>query len=188
MLVCVFPKHPKTLNWRAGSRVVEGPRGPVNMPVPGDSEAFWLQPVMAIMDYGARIGPDCTDMLDPASRIRFGSVLPKKARIILCKTGPDPIRMVWSGFRQTVLVCKQAGVQESSGQVPAQCRHNRPATSFPHSVSASTDGRDHVVQNQPGSDLALADCQVLEKRIRSGGKPVFKNHRANASDPIRIVY
>ena len=30
----------------------------------------------------------------------FGSVLPKKAQIILCKTGPDPIQMALSGFGQ----------------------------------------------------------------------------------------
>ena len=52
----------------------------------------------------ARIGPDCIyiyiyiDMLDLTSRIWFGTILPKKAWIILCKTSPDPIWMAWSVF------------------------------------------------------------------------------------------
>ena len=56
--------------------------------------------------YAVRIMPD-----------RFGSVLPKKARIILCKTGPDPIGfwLTVSGFGLTDSVRKQAGVQDSSG-------------------------------------------------------------------------
>ena len=45
------------------------------------------------------------------------------------------------------------------------------------------------MQNHPGSDLVLADCQVCAKRIRSGRKPVCKNHPnlllANASQSIR---
>ena len=45
-------------------------------------------------------------MPDPTSRIRFNSVFPKKAWIILRKTDPDPIWMVWSGFGQTLLVWK----------------------------------------------------------------------------------
>ena len=56
-------------------------------------------------------------MPDPTSCIRFRSVFPKKAWIILHKTDPDPAWMVWSGFGQTHLVWKQAGVQESSGPV-----------------------------------------------------------------------
>ena len=51
----------------------------------------------------------------PTFRLRC--VLPQAARIILCKTGPDPI-WFWltvSGFGQTNPVRKQAGVQESSG-------------------------------------------------------------------------
>ena len=68
-----------------------------------------------------------------------------------------------------------------------------------------TDGSDHIVQNQLGSDLVLVDCQVLARRIRSGSKPVCKNHIRPASgyatlpirsgsgpaclrDPLRRVY
>lgn len=56
-------------------------------------------------------------MPDPTCGIRLGSFFLKKARIKLCKTGPDPIRVAWSGFGPTHLVVKQAGVQESTGPV-----------------------------------------------------------------------
>ena len=49
-------------------------------------------------------------MTDPTSGIQLSSVFPKKARIILCKTDPDPIWMAWSGFGQTHLVWKQDSV------------------------------------------------------------------------------
>ena len=44
------------------------------------------------------------------------------ARITLCETGPDPVwfRVTVSGLGQTDPVRKQAGVQESSGQVLAK--------------------------------------------------------------------
>ena len=42
-------------------------------------------------------------------------LFPKMAGIILRKTDPGLIWMAWSGFGQTHLVWKQAGVQESSG-------------------------------------------------------------------------
>ena len=96
-------------------------------------------------------------MPDPTSRIRFSSVFPKKAWIIFCKTNPDPIWMAWSGFGQTRLVWKQAGVQESYGPVsgrmqPARCQ-------FPtFRLDSVLPQTDHIVQNQPGSDLVLADC------------------------------
>ena len=61
----------------------------------------------------------------PTSRNHFSSVFPKKARIILRKTDPDPIWMAWSGFGQTHLVWKQAGVQESSGPVSGRTQPAR---------------------------------------------------------------
>ena len=47
----------------------------------------------------------------------LGCILPQTARIILCKTGSDPIcfELTASGFVQTDPVRKRAGVQESSG-------------------------------------------------------------------------
>ena len=57
-------------------------------------------------------------MPDPTSRVRIsGSIFQKKAWIMLRKTDPDPIWMVWSGFGQTCSVWKQAGGQESLGLV-----------------------------------------------------------------------
>ena len=64
-------------------------------------------------------------MPDPTSRIRFCSVFPKKAWIIFYRTDPDPIWMAWSGFGQTHLVWKQAGVQESSGPVSGRTQPAR---------------------------------------------------------------
>ena len=46
---------------------------------------------------------------------RLGCILPQTAQIILCKTSPDLNWMAWSGFGLTLLVQKQAGVQESLG-------------------------------------------------------------------------
>ena len=62
--------------------------------------------------------------------IRFCSVLPQTARIILCETVPDPtcFQMAMSGCGQTDSVRKKTGVQESPGLVLA--KRNRPATSF----------------------------------------------------------
>ena len=56
-------------------------------------------------------------MPDPTSHVRFSSVLPKKAWILLYKTNPDPIWLALSVFGEMHLVCKQAGVHESSGPV-----------------------------------------------------------------------
>ena len=63
----------------------------------------------------ARIGPDriCRIQLPASVSAPFFF----QRRHGLCKTDPDPIRMAWSGFVQTHLVWKQAGVQESSGPV-----------------------------------------------------------------------
>ena len=102
----------------------------------GYGQLWPLRPITAITaSYGhygqgaARIGPDRIIMPGPTSRIRFGSVPPKKAWTILCKSGLDSIWMAWSGFGQTHLVHKQAGVKEPWG--PFLAERNRPATSFP---------------------------------------------------------
>ena len=75
-------------------------------------------------------------MPDSTSRIRFDSVFPKKAWTILRKTDLDPIWMVWSGFGQTHLVWKQAGVQESSGPVSGRMQ---PVSHFQIRFRYSTD-------------------------------------------------
>ena len=97
-----------------------------------DSEALWLRPVMAITTASVQQESDrvvCIYLPKPTPRIRFGSVLPKKARIALCKTGADPTWMACSGFGLTYLVRKQVGEQESSA--PVLVERNRLATSFP---------------------------------------------------------
>ena len=101
---------------------------PVNMP-------DLIQTVMAIK---ASVQPELGQIIympDLTSHIQFGSVLPKKAWIILCKTSLAPIWMAWSGFGQKHLVRKQAGVHESLSLVLAE--RNRPATSFPPLASVA---------------------------------------------------
>ena len=54
-----------------------------------------------------------------------------------------------------------------------------PVSHFQTRFHSSRDVPDHTVQNQPWSDLVLADCvRFLAQRIRSGTKPVCKNHPA----------
>ena len=124
-------------------------------------------------------------MPDPASRIRFSSVFLKKASIILCSTGLDLKWMAWSGFGQTHLVQKQAGLQESStGPVsgktqPSLCQF---LTFTQTPLRSSTGGPDVIVQNQLGSDLVLAECVRFWPSGSGPGKklkqPVCKNHSA----------
>ena len=53
-----------------------------------------------------------------------------------------------------------------------------PVSHFQTGLPSSTDGPEHSVQNQPGSGLVLADCQVLAVQIRSGSKPGCETHPA----------
>ena len=93
-------------------------------------------------------------MPDPTFRIRFSSVFPKKAWIILCETDLGGLVRVWpntSGLEAN----RCAGIiapcfwQDANGPLPV----------FPTvrlgCVLAQTS---HTVQNQPGSDLVLVDC------------------------------
>ena len=68
--------------------------------------------------------------------------------------------MAWSGSGQKDVVQNQASVQESL--FPVLTKLNQPTTSFPLSELVAfchrVDSLDHIVQNQPGSDLVLADC------------------------------
>ena len=98
-------------------------------------------------------------MPDPTSHICFRSVFAKTAWIILCKTDPDPIWMVWWGFGQIHFVWNQAGVQESSGLVSG--RTQSASYQFPRFQTrfrSFTEVPDNIVPNQPGYDLVLADC------------------------------
>ena len=62
---------------------------------------------------------------DLTFRISFSSLFPKTTWIILYKTDPDLIWMAWSGFGQTHLVWKWAGVQESLGLVSGRTQPAR---------------------------------------------------------------
>ena len=101
-------------------------------------------------------------MPDPTSRIGFCSIFPKKTWIILCKTDLDPIWMAQSGFGQTRLVWKQAGVQESAGPVSGRTQQSPlPVSHFETRFRSSTDVPENIVQNQPGSHSVLAVCVRL---------------------------
>ena len=112
--------------------------------------------------------------VDPTSGIRFGATLRRRPRSLVCKTSPDSIFMMWLGFGQTYLVRKQAGVQESLVLVLAEC--NWYHYQFP--TFRLSENADHIVQNQPVSQLVLADRQVLAEWIWAGSKLVCKNHWA----------
>ena len=97
-------------------------------------------------------------MLDPTSCIRFDSILPKKAQIILCKTGK--IQSGWLG--QVLAKCMRSGSRSVSQNHQAWFWQSTtsplPVSHFPTRLRSSTDGADHNVQNQPGSDLVMAYC------------------------------
>ena len=76
---------------------------------------------------------------------------------MLYKSDPDPIWMGLSGFDETHLVWKQAGVQESSGPVSGRTSFTLPVFHFQTRLQSSTDSPDHIVQKQHGSELVLAD-------------------------------
>ena len=132
-----------------------------------------------------------TYMPDPTSRILFGSVLPKKAWTILGKTDPDPIWMAWSGFGQTHLVQKQAGVQESSGPVSGRTQPAR--YQFPTfrlgSVLPQT-ARIYCCQTNPDpilfwlivSGFGRTDPVRKQAGVQQSPGPLL----ANVSEPTRI--
>ena len=63
--------------------------------------------------------------------------------------------MAWSEFGQTHLDWKQADVPESTRPVSGR---TQPVSHFQTRFRTSIDVPDNTVQNQPGSDLVLADC------------------------------
>ena len=121
----------KTLFNQQGLSGTEWPRKAIqqrlNLPsnhAGSDPEALWLRPVMAVtasvQPESGRIVYAGSDFLHPF-QFRFS----KEAWILLCRTDPDPIWMAWSGFGQTHLVWKQAGVQESSGSISGRTQPAR---------------------------------------------------------------
>ena len=99
---------------------------PVNMPDPiqkclGYGQLWPFRPVCSQNRAGSY-------MSDPTFRIIFGSVLPEKARIILNKTGPDPMWMAWSRFWPMYLLRKPDGVQESWDRTHSEHRFAAPSS------------------------------------------------------------
>ena len=114
-------------------------------------------------------------MSDPTSRTRFSSVFPKMAWVISCKTDLDPIWMAWSGFGQTHLGRKQAGVQKLIGLVCGKVQRARYqfATFRLSSVLPQTcrilscqTSSDHIVSNQLRAKPArIISCQTSSDHI-----------------------
>ena len=103
---------------------------------------------------------DGSFMPDATSRIRFGFVLPKKARILLCKK-PALTRSGWpcQDLANTHLVRKQTVCRNHRArfwQTQQSARYQFPHFQTP--LSFSTDGPDGVVKNQPGSQLVFRNC------------------------------
>ena len=135
---------------------------------------FWLRPIMAI---AASVHPESSwirsagsDFLHPV-----GSILVKKAWIILCKIQSVPFLQRRSGS-----YCAKPGWIQSGwpGKDSAKCISSRskpmcknhwawfwqnttgllPVSHFRTTLHFSTDCSFRIVQNQPGSRLVLADC------------------------------
>ena len=85
---------------------------------------------------------------------RLGCVLPQTAWIILCKASLDP---VWFWLHASGLEGSRCAriIRPGSGRTqPALL----PVSYFQTQLRSSTDGLDHIVQSQPGSNLVPADC------------------------------
>ena len=130
---------------------------PVNMPDP-IRKAFWLRPVMAAsaneQQESARIVCARSDFPHPfqfrfseegmgqIAQNRPGSGLDGLVRVWPNASGLEASRcagIIWPGFWQDV-----------TGP--------RPVSQFQTLFRSSTGVPDNIVQNQPGSDLVLADC------------------------------
>ena len=119
-------------------------------------------------------------MSDPTSHVRFSSVFfqrrhalncAKPTRIRSARPGHCLAERIWSGSKP---MCRNHRARFLSGR-------KRPATNFPLSDSVP------FFHRRPGKYCAKPArirfssgclCQVLVKRIRSGSKPVCKNHPA----------
>ena len=111
----------------------------------------------------------CVCVPDTTSGIRFGYFLPESW---CAKPAIDDLVRLWpNAYGQKASWCARI-----TGPYSDNTTGLPPVAHFQTRLRSSTDGPDHFVQNQPGSDLILADCQVLAKRIRSGSKPVGRNH------------
>ena len=98
-------------------------------------------------------------MPDPTSRIRFSSVFSKEGMVHIVQNRPgsdlDGLVRVWpnvSGLEasQCSGIIWPGFWQDATGPLPV--------SDFLTWLRSSTDVPDNIVQNQPGSDLVLADC------------------------------
>ena len=154
-----------------------------------NSEVFWLQSVIAILQPAWSQNWAGSYMLDTASCIWFSSVLPKKACVIVFKTSPDLIWMAWSSFGQMHMVQKQAGVQESSGLGMAECK--RPTTSLYFQTQLPSFHWLPASQCAKPAQIWFGSgwlCRVWDKWIRSSpeARIISGLCLANASEPIQI--
>ena len=124
----------------------------------------------------ARIGPDpmCQIQLHTSNLFLFQR-RPESccAKLVLIWSGwPGQVldKHTWTGSK---LVCKN-----HRAQFWQNTNIWLPVSHFQTQLHSYTDGSDHIVQNQPGSDLVLADCQASAERSLSGSKPVGKNYWA----------
>ena len=157
-----------------------------------DPEAFLLRPVMAIR---ASVQPES------GRTVYAGSYFPNPFQLRFSKEGMDHIVQnrpgsdldgvvrVWAKriWLEAILCAGIIGPgfwQGATGPLPV--------SHFQARFRSPTDVPDNIVQNQAGFDLVLADCiRVVAKQIRSGSKPVCKNHPARSgqcfpADPARM--
>ena len=158
-----------------------------------DLEAFWLWPLQPAYSQNWA----GSYVLDLTSHIQYCSILPKKARLILCKTDPNPIWMAWSHFDQMHLVQKQASVQEPSGSVLAE--HNWSATTFPLSgtrLHSSIDGPSYCAKSAQnlicfcltGSGSDQTGLAQMQATVKESSGPLLANASEHASDVNQIQH
>ena len=99
--------------------------------------------------------PECLIRIPASDSV---SVFPK-AWIKLLQNRPGSDQDVLVRVWPTHPVRKQAGVQGISVPVSGRTQTGPlPVSPFQARLRSSTDVPDRIVQNQPGSDLVLADC------------------------------
>ena len=153
-----------------------------------DPEAFRLRPVMAITAAGAG-----SYMPDPISRIRFSSFFSKELRHGPYFAKPTRIRSGRPGqglakritfWSESKPVYRNHWVRFLAGRIGPV-----PASHFQTRFRPSTYIPDNIVQNQPGSDLVVADSvsfgQTDPVRKRANVQESSGQLLANASQPIR---
>ena len=142
----------------------------------------------------ARIRPDCIShiQLPVSDSIPFFQRMPGSYCVKLAK-----IQFGWPV--QVLAKCIWSKSKLVSKNHWAQFWHNAtgllPVSHFQTPLRSSTDGLDHTVQNQPGSNLVLADCVRFWPNRSSLEaswcariiQPAWKQASVQESEPIQIV-